>query len=115
MIDDRMLERLARTRPDHSNINPWRLDQEIKCSDLHKRYQGCREADLQNPVVLEQCGQLKRFTYQCFMLEKKYFTEFVKGEMTEEQFYSQYMTKVASSMRILPIQRVWEEKEKPSN
>ena len=115
MIDDRMLERLVRDRPDHSNTNPWNITKEIKCADIHKRYQGCREADLQNPKVMDQCRRLNRFTYQCLTLEKKYFTEFLKGEMTEEQYFDQYMEKVASSMRILPKQQVWEEKDEPSN
>jgi hypothetical protein len=115
MIDDRTLERLVRDRPNHSNTNPWNISKEIKCADIHKRYQSCKEADLQNPMVIDQCRRLKRFTYQCFSLEKKYFTEFLKGEMTEEQYFDQYMEKVASSMRILPRQQVWEEKDEPSN
>lgn len=115
MIDDRTLERLARDRPDQSNTNPWNIEKEIKCADLFKRYQGCREADLKNPVVIEQCRQLKRFTYQCFTLEKKYFTEYLKGEMTEDQFFDEYMTKVAARMKILPRRRVWEVKDEPSN
>jgi len=115
MQDDRSLERIARDRPDHSNTNPWNFEKEIKCADLFKRYQGCKEADLHNPAVVDRCRQLKRFTIQCYTLEKKYFTEYLKGEMTEDQFYDQYMSKVAMSMRILPRQRVWEEKEVPSN
>ena len=111
MIDDRTLERLVRGSPSKTNANPWNLDKDISCTDLHKRYQSCKEADLQNPQAAEQCRRLKRFTYQCLTLERKYFVEFVKGEITEEQYFEQYMGKVASNMRILPRKRVWEEKD----
>ena len=107
LVPDKMLDRLARDNPDKKNWNPWNMEKMIHCVDLLQRYKTCKQTNNNDPKVSEACKRIKRFTYQCYHLEERYYLEYLKSEMTEEQFFDKYMGSVASSIRILPKKEVW--------